>query len=143
MPKQSLLLLSLIVLLSGCALPWVEPEKQTVAIQTFDGSQPTEGIACTLVNDRGQWQLISPGSAQVTPSEQDLVITCTQDATTIGTASAVSNPTLGYFQYPITGIVLPMGAASAVQQVVVGSPHAYPESIRVPMNQAIIVTANQ
>jgi len=143
MPKQSLLLLSLIVSLSGCALPWVEPEKQTVAIQTFDGSQSIEGIACTLVNDRGQWQLISPGSAQVTPSEKDLVITCTQDATTIGAAKAVSRPTPGYFQYPITGIVLPVGAASAVQQVVVGSPHAYPESIRVPMNQAIIVTANQ
>ena len=143
MPKQSLLLLCLIVSLSGCASSWTEPEKQTIKVQTFDGSRPIEGIACTLINDRGQWQLTTPGSAQVTPSEQDLVITCTQDTATIGSANALSRATPGKFQYPITGIVLPVGVASAVQQVVVGHPRTYPENIRVSMNQSIIVTANQ
>jgi len=143
MPKQSFLLLSLIISLSGCALPWLKPEKQTVTIQTFDGSQPIVGIACTLVNDSGQWQLTTPGSAQVTPSEQDLVITCTQDATTIGTASAVSNPTPGYFKYSLTGLLMPIGTAISAKQLIVGIPQAYPDSIRVPMNQTIIVTANQ
>ena len=143
MPKQSLLLLGLIVSLSGCASSWYEPRQQTISVQTFDDSQAIEGIACTLVNDRGQWQLTTPGHAQVTPSEQDLVITCTQDATTIGTASAVSNPSPGYFKYPITGVLMPVGTAISAQQLIVGIPQAYPESIRVPMNQTIIVTANQ
>lgn len=143
MPKQSLFLLSLILSLSGCASSWLEPQKQTISVQTFDDSQAVQGIACTLVNDRGQWQLTTPGSAQVAISEQDLVITCTKDVANVGAATVLSNPTPGLFKYPITGVLAPVGAAVSVQQGIAGIEQAYPENIRVPMNQTIIVTANQ
>lgn len=143
MPKQSLLLLSLILSLSGCASSWLEPQKQTISVQTFDDSQAVEGIACTLINDRGQWQLTTPGRAQVAISEQNLVITCTKDVAKVGAATVLSNPTPGLFKYPITGVLAPVGAAVSAQQGIAGIEQAYPENIRVPMNQTIIVTANQ
>lgn len=141
MHKSLILVFGLLASLSGCA-SWFEPSKQTVAVQTFAGKQPITGVNCELINDRGQWLVTTPGSAEVITSAQDLVITCTQNDTR-GQASVVSRPSPGYLKHPINGIIMPVDTVSSVQQLTMGIPQTYPASVIVVMDQEILVTTVQ
>lgn len=124
---------------SGCA-SWFEQPKQTVAIQAFAGTKPIDGVDCNLANDRGQWSVTAPGSVEVITSAEDLVVLCSQTQTNSGTANAVARVSPGYLKNRAAGVILPVGAASSVQQQTVGLQRLYPDTIRVVMGQSIIVT---
>ena len=134
-------LIGVALLLPGCA-NLTEPAKQTVSVQVIENGQMASSIGCQLVNDRGQWILNSPGTAEIQPSVQDLIITCTKPDGTQGIASVVANPTPGYLTQKTSAVIVPVGAPSALQQVLGGLNLVYPTDIKVYMQEEITVTAN-
>jgi len=134
--------LTLAALISGCS-SWGDAHKQTVSVQTYEASELVSGIDCQLTNDRGQWSVTTPGQVQVITSAQDLVVTCKQNALTIGIASAVARPSPGYLDKPYAAVVVPAGAPSSIKQLLDGVDQTYPETIEVLMNQEIMVTSSE
>lgn len=147
MLKQSSLALMVVVALSGCSstttAPLINPPKQAMLIQTLDVDKLVAGVTCTLANDQGQWTVTTPGTVEVTTSEQDLVVTCTNKDANSGTAKAVSSPTPSVFVHPTAAVVAPVGAASIIEEQLRGITQAYPSTVQVMLNQDIIVTASQ
>ena len=112
-------------------------------IQTLDVDKMVAGVTCTLANDQGQWTVTTPGTVEVITSEQDLVVTCTNQDANSGTAKAVSSPTPSVFVHPTAAVVAPVGAASIIEEQLRGITQAYPSTVQVMLNQDIIVTASQ
>lgn len=69
------LALTVIAALSGCA-SLTTGTTQSVTVVTRDKGVSAEGAKCELINDKGKWQIISPGSATIHRSTQDLVVRC-------------------------------------------------------------------
>ena len=138
-----MLVLSLVFGLAGCTTPLVEPPKQAVSIQTLNAKESVAGLSCTLTNDQGQWTLITPGTVEVLTSEQDLVVTCVDSASSRGIAKAVSRPTPGLMSNPAAAVLSPVGVISIADQQLRGITQAYPASINVFLDQEILVTATE
>lgn len=145
MTKQSILLAFCVISLTGCS-SWLEDRRQTVSVQTYEGTTPVAGVACQLVNDQGQWALTTPGQVQVIASAQDLVVTCSKSKGTTdstGISNAIARPTPGYLINPTSAVIVPVGAPSSVDQVVRGVAQVYPADIHVVMDEEILVTSNK
>lgn len=143
MIKNLTLVLSLVLCLSGCAAPIMEPPKQAVSIQTLNAKESVAGLSCTLANDHGQWTLITPGTVEVFTSEQDLVVTCVDSASSRGIAKAISRPTPGLMSNPAAAVISPVGMISMADQQLRGITQAYPTTINVFLDQDILVTATE
>jgi hypothetical protein len=66
----------LVAVVTGCATTG-KPPLQTVSVSTVNEKGETvAGILCVLLNDKGRWQVITPGAAEVTRSRADLHVTC-------------------------------------------------------------------
>ncbi|HEY7805261.1 MAG TPA: hypothetical protein VIC30_12625 [Orrella sp.] len=138
----------ILTLLAGCTTPasdTIELPKQAVAVETFAGTQPIVGLSCELSNDRGQWTVVTPGTAQVIPSSEDLSITCANEGEQgDGLARAVSMASAGYLANPAVNLAMPAVAVTEqVRQFTVGITRVYPARIEIMMGQDIIVTATQ
>lgn len=73
-----LFVLLCIIPLFGCA-SITGSSTQAIAVTTVCEGKIITNIPCTLVNDKGQWTLTTPGSAQVHKSYEDLTISCKKD----------------------------------------------------------------
>jgi hypothetical protein len=135
-------LIATILTLTGCA-SWLNPPEQSVAVNTFEDGQMVSGLSCELANDKGQWQLTTPGRVTVTTSSQDLMVICTSADSPAGTSSAVARPWPGYLEHRATGVLLPLGSPSTIDQKINGVPQRYPQNIDVVLGQEIVVTADQ
>jgi hypothetical protein len=77
-----------LALVTGCASV-TSGTSQPVAITTVCEGRIVHDVACVLVNDKGRWDLKTPGTAVIQKSYGDLSITCRAGASS-GTASFVS-----------------------------------------------------
>ena len=73
--------------LAGCSTA-VETPRQLVTVVTRFGDQDVAGARCTLTNNRGQWLLVTPGSAMVHRSLGDLMVRCSRDGYIANAGSA-------------------------------------------------------
>jgi hypothetical protein len=162
---------------AGCATPGPSTEKvvgsapaadagqvQSVALETVDAAQaPVEAARCSLRNDKGTWEVRTPGSASVmrstraleivclkpgyrafvhaTESQGDLVGSAVKGAALGGAATAVvatpllAIPVFGPLIYAGTvgGTALLGGAVSAVMDHDKGTPYRYPDRLVLPL----------
>jgi hypothetical protein len=162
---------------AGCATPGASTEKvvgaasaadadqvQAVSLETVGaGNAPIEAVRCSLRNDKGTWDLRTPGSVSVTRSTRPLEIVClkpgyrafvhatesqggllvsaAKGAAVGGVASAVAAtpllaiPVFGPFIYAgaVGGTALLGGTVTAVMDHNKGTPYRYPDRLVLPM----------
>ena len=66
----------LVVIISGCASVTGSNSQSITVAAICDSSKIVKGAMCTLVNDKGQWFVESPGSVLVQKSYNDLTVSC-------------------------------------------------------------------
>jgi hypothetical protein len=66
--------------LSGCATVGAGGATQVVSVSTGTATgEAVAGLECVLRNDKGEWRLTSPGSAEVLRSRQPLMVRCASE----------------------------------------------------------------
>lgn len=128
--------------LTGCA-SWLNPPEQSVSVQTLQDGQTVTGLSCDLTNDKGKWRVITPGQVTVITSSEDLVVTCASTDLATGISSAVARPWPGYLEQLVTGVLLPLGTPSTIDQLINGVPQRYPQNIDVLLEEEFLITADQ
>ena len=87
--------------LGGCASV-TGSQTQPVAVTTVCEGRIVHDAACTLLNDKGQWALKTPGAVVIQKSYGDLAVTCRAGASS-GTASFVSKSNGGVWGNMLLG----------------------------------------
>jgi hypothetical protein len=175
--KSVLAVIAAAAVAAGCATPGTSTEKvvgsapaadadqaQSVTLETVDAAQsPVEATRCSLRNDKGTWEIRTPGSASVlrstrpleivclkpgyrafvhaTESQGDLVGSAVKGAAIGGAATAVvatpllAIPVFGPLIYAGTvgGSALLGGTVSAVMDHGKGTPYRYPDRLVLPL----------
>ena len=87
---KNILTIFFFIILSSCA-SITGTSTQPISIVVKDGSDNSlEDVKCTLVNDKGAWEIKAPAFANVTRSAADLAITCKKKGYPDGLAKGVS-----------------------------------------------------
>lgn len=74
MKKIALFALSALLCVSCASI--TGSETQHLAVSTFYKGRQIDDVACTLINNKGQWNIDPQGNAYVRKSRSDLTITC-------------------------------------------------------------------
>ena len=121
-------------LASGCATI-TSSDMQSVSITTHtEQGQLVEKAKCTLKNDKGAWQVDSPGFVGVHRSSEDLLIECKQDGQPDGFLRAISRAAGGMFGNIIFG-----GGIGAIIDHSRGTGYNYPDTLPVKMGKSVVV----
>jgi hypothetical protein len=112
-------------LLSGCA-SMTNGTQQRIDIVT----EPEGAAACTLTNEKGNWELAqTPGAAMVNRAQGELTVACTTPEGSTGAATLPSGVAAAAF-----GNILLVGSVVwAAVDVASGAAFAYPDSVTVVM----------
>jgi hypothetical protein len=78
--------------LSGCATQ-VNGKYQTVAVKTVTGGTDLPGAKCIVANNKGAWNVTTPGTVAIHRSFDDVSVRCTHDGYLAGADSAPSTTT--------------------------------------------------
>jgi hypothetical protein len=88
-------------LLQGCASV-TSGTTQAVTVTPVCEGRILKAAACSLVNDKGRWELTAPGAVVLQKAYGDLAVVCRAGPAT-GTASFVSKPNTGVWGNVIAG----------------------------------------
>ncbi len=122
-----LVLLLALLGLTGCASV-VSGKTQPVAVTTVCEGQIVHGVACELLNDKGRWDLKTPGAVLIQKSYGDLAITCRSGASS-GTAHFVSKSNGGGWGNLLLGGLIGYAVDSSS-----GAGFEYPTEVPVVLN---------
>ena len=127
---DSLLLASL----SSCA-SITGSTTQTISLQTRapDGKEVKE-VQCDLINKRGTYFVSTPGTIQISRSNDDMQVTCRKDGYDNGRAAVVSATKGSMF-----GNILFGGGIGAIVDHSNGSAYEYPSFVQVVMGSNITI----
>jgi len=126
--SKILALIVVLALASGCAtITSSEMQPVMVTTQTTDG-QPVEKADCSLKNDFGSWQIISPGVASVRRSSSDLMVECKKEGYPDGFLRAISRAAGGMWGNIILG-----GGIGAIIDHNKGTGYNYPNDLPVKL----------
>lgn len=87
--------------LTGCASV-TSGTTQAVAVTAVCEGAIVNSVSCSLANDKGRWDIVTPGPVTVQKSYGDLVVACRKGDST-GTANFVSKPNGGAWGNIIAG----------------------------------------
>lgn len=119
-----------LALSSGCAtITSSETQPITVTTQTTDG-QPVEKADCSLKNEFGSWQIISPSVASVRRSASDLMVECKKEGYPDGLVRAISRAAGGMW-----GNIILFAGIGAIVDHNTGTGYEYPNELRVMMGK--------
>lgn len=119
---------------SGCAtLTSSEMQSVTLSTKTADG-KAIEKANCTLKNDKGAWEFVSPGTVAIRRSAEDLMVECKKDGVADGFLRAISRAAGGMFGNIIFG-----GGIGAIIDHSKGTGYNYPNDLPVKMGESITV----
>lgn len=129
---SSIILLASIT--SGCA-SIVSGTNQPLSVETISASGGAlPGATCKLINNKGTWFVVTPGSVTVNRSGEDLSVTCNKEGHPPGIASAKSSVKGMAFGNILTGGIIG-GAIDAGT----GAAFDYPSLIQVLMGQTTTI----
>lgn len=119
---------------SGCATI-TSSEMQTVSLtaKTADG-QTVDKAKCTLKNDKGDWEVVSPGFVNVHRSAEDLMVDCKKEGFAEGFLRAISRAAGGMFGNIVFG-----GVVGAVIDHSKGTGYNYPNELPVKMGESTTI----
>jgi hypothetical protein len=124
----------MVIAMTGCAT--ITSEKtQSLAITTHSADgKLIEHAKCALKNDKGSWEVETPGNITVHRSAEDIIIDCKKDGMPDGLARGISRADGGMWGNIVFG-----GGIGAIIDHSNGSGYNYPDSIPVEMGEAVIV----
>lgn len=115
-------------LLAGCAsVSGGNVQKMYLQVAGGDGAQ-VMGAVCRLSNDKGSWQVVSPGETSVVRSNRPMEIRCEKPPMSPGVVSVASGARTAMLGNLIAG-----GVIGAVIDHETGSGYEYPVMVRVTM----------
>jgi hypothetical protein len=118
----------------GCAtITSNEMQPVNLTTQTEEGGI-VEKAQCTLKNDKGDWQMESPGFVSVRRSAEDLIVECRKDGHPDGFLRAVSRAAAGMFGNIIFG-----GGIGAIIDHSNGTGYNYPDNLPVSMGKSVVI----
>ncbi len=129
-----LLLVPAAALPSGCATI-TSTDTQAVSITTHtEQGQIVEKAKCTLKNNKGAWEMESPGFVNVLRSAEDLTVECKKENHPDGFLRSISRAAGGMFGNIIFG-----GGIGAIVDHTRGTGYNYPDTLPVKMGLSITV----
>lgn len=118
---------------SGCATV-TSSDMQSLTLSTKTAAdQPIDKAICTLKNDRGAWELLSPGTVAVRRSGKDLVVECKKEGLVQGSLIATSR-----FADLFVNVLFGHGIGTLVDHYT-GKAYEYPDDLPVTMGQSVKV----
>lgn len=127
-------LLVVVGLASGCAsITSDKMQSLAVTTQTSDGKL-VEKAKCSLKNDKGSWQVETPGTVAVHRSAEDIVVECKKDGAPDGIARGISRAAGGMWGNIVFG-----GGIGAVIDHSNGTGYNYPNDLPVKMGASVTV----
>jgi len=131
--KSIIGLLSIPLLLSGCATI-TKDANQSVQIETYSkDNQPVAGVKCIAQNDRGQWNTSAPGAVNVHRSSEILLVNCEKEGEQPGKGTVISRVNGGMFGNIVFG-----GGIGAIIDHNKGTAYTYPSWIRIIMGDNLV-----
>jgi len=127
-------MLALVVTLSGGCASIVTGQNQSLSVEARNDSGTVAKANCTLSNDKGTWFVLTPGTATVQRSYDDLNVTCEKDGMNPGVATAKSSTKGMAF-----GNILVGGFIGAGVDMATGAAYDYPSLISVRMGKAVSI----
>ncbi len=126
------------ILFTGCATI-TSSEIQNVSLNTkaIDG-QVVDKAKCKLTNDKGSWEITSPGFVGVRRSSKDLMVECKKEGLADGLLRAISRTAGGMWGNIIFG-----GGIGAIIDHSKGTGYNYPDELPVKMGSSVIVDRHQ
>lgn len=129
MKSPLLLLISAGLLgLSGCASITGTSVQPVSVTAVCDGAKVVKDAICTLMNDKGQWFVTSPGSTMIQKSYGDLSVTCKKEEA-VGVLVVKSSNNSNVWGNILAGGVIGYAVDSSS-----GAGFNYPNMISVTMN---------
>ena len=128
--RNSMIIIA-IASLSGCATI-VGGTSQDIAVATQNNGTAVDRAHCLLSNDRGHWEINTPGTTSVHRSYGNLTIKCQKNGLPDGMVT-VNSTTKG----AVAGNILLGGGLGAGVDVANGAAFEYPSSISVEMGKTI------
>lgn len=125
---------AVVMLASGCAsITSDKMQSLAVTTQTTDG-QLVEKAKCSLKNDKGNWQVETPGTVMVHRSAEDIVVECKKDGAPDGIARGISRAAGGMWGNIVFG-----GGIGAMIDHSTGTGYNYPNDLPVKMGTSVTV----
>ncbi len=124
-PICNVIMLVSILLLSGCA-SILTGTSQKINLST----PPADGAHCTLTNNKGQWNVQTPGQVKVHKSFNDISIVCKKKGYKTARTKVASNTKAAVFGNAILG-----GGVGAGVDMADGAAYSYPQNITLPMHK--------
>ncbi len=119
---------------TGCAtLTSNEMLPLTLITKSADGTS-VEPAKCTLKNDKGAWEMNSPGTVSVRRSAEDLIVECKKEGVADGFLRAISRAAGGMWGNIIIG-----GGVGAIIDHSKGTGYNYPDDLPVKMGDSVTV----
>lgn len=137
MRRIRLLIVASAGLASGCA-SIVGGTGQVVSVETHQADRPVEGARCEMVNNKGTYYVMTPGTVTISRAYGNLKVRCDKDGVATGTATVVSATKALAF-----GNILFGGAIGVAVDTTSGAAYDYPEFIRVSMGESTVIDARQ
>lgn len=126
------------LLFTGCATI-TSNEIQTVSLNTkTNDGQVVEKAKCTLKNDKGSWEMTSPGFVGVRRSSEDLMVECKKEGFSDGLLRAISRAAGGMWGNIIFG-----GGIGAIIDHSKGTGYNYPDELPVKMGESVTLDRHQ
>lgn len=123
-----------LALASGCAtITSSETQSLSVTAQAAGGA-PVEKARCSLKNDKGAWDVSTPGFVAVSRSSEDLIVECRKEGMADGMVRAISRAAAGMFGNIIFG-----GGIGALIDHGKGTGYNYPDAVPVRMGASTVV----
>lgn len=120
---------------AGCA-SIVTGQNQALSVETRTANGGSlAGANCRLVNDKGTWFVITPGSVTVSRSYNDINVTCTKDGHEPGIATAKSST-----KAMAAGNIIFGGVIGAAVDAGTGAAFDYPSLIQIYMGRTVALT---
>jgi hypothetical protein len=137
MNSKTYIALSATFLFTGCA-SIVNGQNQSISVETRSEAGAVSGANCRLANNKGTWFVMSPGSATVNRSFEELSVKCEKDGLEPGLLSAKSATKAMAF-----GNILFGGIIGAGVDISTGAAYDYPALITVMMGKSTTSTSGE
>ncbi|BCO29520.1 hypothetical protein MIZ03_4443 [Rhodoferax lithotrophicus] len=124
----------LIALTTGCASITGSDMQQLSLTAKGDDAKSVEGVKCTLQNDKGTWEAITPSFINVRRSSEDLTVECKKDGEKDGLLKAISRAAGSMWGNIVFG-----GGIGAIIDHNKGTGYNYPDALPVQMGSSVIV----
>lgn len=128
-PPFTRIALTLCALSTGCA-SITTGQNQSLSVETHADGKTVAGASCKLENDKGTWYAISPGTAVVRRSYNDLNVRCEKSGHEPGVTAAKSSTKAMAF-----GNILFGGIIGAAVDAGSGAAYDYPSIIAVELGR--------